>query len=46
LLAKGADATLVMPDGSTALREGPQFQRRMYAAGPEIIQMLEAAGAK
>lgn len=44
LLDRGADARRVMPDGSTALREGPEFHRRLRVANPESIALLKAAG--
>lgn len=43
LLDHGADAKLEMPDGSTALREGPEFRYGIRPAHPQIIQMLRAA---
>lgn len=42
LLARGADASLEMPDGSTALREGPELNFRRRPENAAIIGLLEA----
>lgn len=43
LLDRGADAKRKMPDGSTALHEGPELNHRIRPEHPEVVKILRDA---